>query len=658
MAELNSCFFFEGSGPDGFFGILNEEANKDICMSEEAIVAFIRDARPDLFHQLRGLPIRSDALPYDYSTIVNEPGNSLYGQRGANRSGLTTDLRANTDNATLPRNITSLSLAQFHHKHKIQSRLLNGYRFILRRVRNDYHDITCACPRCSDRNLPLGTGQYFLSMITKSRIASGVRDSRRRSYSLVCLEQLFGNYSTPPSVHGTVFEPHYDGSSDMCKRKHDAVADEDGSSSEPRRKNVASERPDFPFNYPSNSEMAISLRHQRYLEIEQVRKADENFQHVQNEFTDDDVEFPSLILRRPPNHTNYRDRYKKQGRTRSWYRPRKQQYRSDGMENAGSASDPLQEDTDGEPSPAGTISGLDIICSCREPSDRGGLDTIECAGDYCMVGLYHLRCMGLEELPAGHADWFCPQCVHYADWQRRQTEAEADDDFINDESDTLVAASPSAMGHSGDELSDSFFREDTIEAAVEEEEISQAINHPEHQLDGNGSGHFTRDSEPVIRRYYRTLLAKEYANRELVNRNRPPLLPNLQANRQTQTTAAPAHSPAFSSRPVASSVAFSTTPFYALAPFITPSYACKDPHALTLDELRRFWGWRAHCSPCATTTELVQATPHAVREFFAHEDGNAMTLLGKWWREEMGQLKCEYHQMMLSDVLRTSQSCL
>ncbi|RMZ76081.1 hypothetical protein DV737_g4974, partial [Chaetothyriales sp. CBS 132003] len=457
----------------------------------------------------------------------------------------------------------------------------------------------------------------------------------------------------------------------MAKRKRDAMNNEDGSSPESKSKQVGN-GPDFPFRYPSNSAMAWRLRRERQLEIEEIKKADERLEQVQNEYADDDSKFPSLILRRPPNHTSIENRYKKQGLTRTRSGPRSRQRKSDGTERDSSESDASQQGAYRELSPTETAFRPETICSCREPEDGDGHDVVKCVGEHCMIGIYHLRCLGLEQLPADEADWFCPQCVHYADRQRREKQAEVDD-LSNDEPDTLIATSSSIGDQDGDPSGESSQNEQDTWQAREQaivkggvEEISAAINH------GNGSGHFTRGSEPLIARYYRTLLAREYANMTVIKRNHPPLAPVSQATNNAPATAAtiaatgttptpssvstagPVTVPASGACPVSSPATSSTTRFYALAPFITPSHADQDPHALTLDEARRFWGWRAHCSASAITTELVQAIPLATRDFLAQEDGNAMAGLGEWWRKEMMAIKGEYHLMALSDVLATS----
>ncbi|RMZ87359.1 hypothetical protein DV736_g5413, partial [Chaetothyriales sp. CBS 134916] len=729
MGGLDSCFFFEGSGPNGYFGILGNEANSDICMSEDAIVAFIQDARPDLFQKLDGLPIKSSDIQGHHSPLATQPDDYLPSRKDTNKDPSNADRGANADGVTLTRSITLLKLFELQHKHKIQSKLLNNYNFSLRRVRDNSHVINCACPTCHDSNLSLEYGQYFLTLVAKSSITSVKTSSRCVSYSLLCLEHIFGNHYFPPSVQETIVELYHDGTGDMPKRKHDAITDEDGNSPKSKSKAVGKD-PDFPFRYPSNSAMAWQLRQERQLEIEEIRKADKRFEHVQNEYSDEESKFPSLILRRPPNHTSIENRYKKQGLTRTRSGPRPRQRRSDGMERGSSESDSPRQGTDREPSPTATVFVQEIICSCREPLDGDGLDVVKCAGEHCMIGIYHMRCLGLEQLPTDEADWFCPQCVYYADRQRREKQVEADDTSNND-SNTLIATSSSIEDQGNDPSGESSQNEQDTWHAQEQaivkgtiKEISEAINHPRHhhdqaledddgelddnqekgkaeessspvqihgfrainappsptitppspEFDGNGSGHFTRSSKPLVARYYRTLLAREHANMAVINRNHPLLVSIPQATNIAPATAAttvafattPALSPISTTSPVtfpasaaclvSSPATSSRTPFYALAPFITPSHADEDPHALTLEESRRFWGWRAHCSASAITTELVQAIPHATRDFLAQEDRNAMTGLGEWWREEMTAIKGEYHLMVLSEVLGTSPS--
>lgn len=62
--EDHRFYFSLDSAPDCYCGLLEDEEQ----MSEQAISDFIKYSKPDLFQRLRGLPIKSSAIPQDFDS--------------------------------------------------------------------------------------------------------------------------------------------------------------------------------------------------------------------------------------------------------------------------------------------------------------------------------------------------------------------------------------------------------------------------------------------------------------------------------------------------------------------------------------------------------------------------------------------------------------
>ena len=60
--EDHRFYFSLDSDPDCYCGLFEDEEQ----ISEQAITDFIKYSKPDLFQRLRGLPIKSSAIPQDF----------------------------------------------------------------------------------------------------------------------------------------------------------------------------------------------------------------------------------------------------------------------------------------------------------------------------------------------------------------------------------------------------------------------------------------------------------------------------------------------------------------------------------------------------------------------------------------------------------------
>ena len=58
------------------------------------------------------------------------------------------------------------------------------------------------------------------------------------------------------------------------------------------------------------------------------------------------------------------------------------------------------------------MAGYEGCCKCGGPVT---LEMINCAGNHCGGGCYHLHCVGLTENLISDEDWFCEKCTQSSD---------------------------------------------------------------------------------------------------------------------------------------------------------------------------------------------------------------------------------------------------
>ena len=105
------------------------------------------------------------------------------------------------------------------------------------------------------------------------------------------------------------------------------------------------------------------------------------------------------------------------------------------------------------------------ICFCQE---EGG-DAVKCWGDNCVVGNFHLSCVGLDSAPGDK--WFCNECEKNTDMDTSEhgisDNVHADMDTIQDGVDETVDADLDTSQDAVDETSD-YGVNDTSDDAVDD----------------------------------------------------------------------------------------------------------------------------------------------------------------------------------------------
>jgi hypothetical protein len=152
----------------------------------------------------------------------------------------------------------------------------------------------------------------------------------------------------------------------------------------------------------SNSQRGLRLRRQKQFDILRI------VQDVQQD--ERERAFRTIVEReRQKKQSNlkitrpigveryYRDQYKKQGR--EW---------NDGHRRHSDDQD-IHEGTPQKRLSLPEASLPDVHCYCQQPDDEDIM--VVCGGDACMFGLIHLRCSGLDELPASEGSFLCEYCM-------------------------------------------------------------------------------------------------------------------------------------------------------------------------------------------------------------------------------------------------------
>jgi hypothetical protein len=84
-----------------------------------------------------------------------------------------------------------------------------------------------------------------------------------------------------------------------------------------------------------------------------------------------------------------------------------------------------------------------LICCCREP--EGGDDLVVCNSDACMIGVFHARCVGLQDLAEDGSSVLCPYCNKNQTWDDHNFVATLIDDTGNlNEEDAASLSSPNS----------------------------------------------------------------------------------------------------------------------------------------------------------------------------------------------------------------------
>lgn len=191
--------------------------------------------------------------------------------------------------------------------------------------------------------------------------------------------------------------------------------------------------PDFPFDHPSNSLQALSLRRRRDAEINEMLADVEKYNKRRQYDTIQPQKSPLVIT--PPPQMPGEQRYKKQGRSK-WDKEKEQRVagrRDTNPESTGTSVD-------------STKSTQFRICKCREPA--GVMVVLRCGAEFCPTGHFHLECTKLLQKPETNHTWTCSDCSGFPEGSLVAAEAsdegeelamddEYDDDFVDGHDEEL-----------------------------------------------------------------------------------------------------------------------------------------------------------------------------------------------------------------------------
>lgn len=219
-------------------------------------------------------------------------------------------------------------------------------------------------------------------------------------YCLECFESVIQTYhNTQAANHGST--PDLPGTVDGAVKQKHVLETAEKLHSPLKLKDLwkmyLPSEPPLKAGTMSNSKHALRLRRQKQYEIVRI------LQEVRGDeltamATADTSKPGNLLLVRPRNLPQFRNRYKKQGR--EWTdRTLHEKYSSIREGNA------LPVVTESSKPP---VVDYDLSCYCREPPESAFM--IRCNSDTCMFGQIHFRCTGLDQLPVDQTDFLCRYC--------------------------------------------------------------------------------------------------------------------------------------------------------------------------------------------------------------------------------------------------------
>ena len=284
-----------------------------------------------------------------------------------------------------------------------------GHVLVLQKLAVPHH-MRCDHPYCQFKDMPIPLGSFILQMRQDAAPPS-------RQFCLGCIESLFScravNAMCPSSLPLAPVVA-FDGVKEVVEAaeklvrplpKTNCVNGTILSPPKPHRtlhsraKGHASIQnyfmPDSPFEYPSNSPQALSLRRRRNAEIDDILADVEKYDKRRQDDVDHPLKSPLLIT--PPPQMPGEDRYKKQGLRRG--DKEKEKHAVDRRDTSSASSGTTTE--------SAQALSLDRICKCRDFSQ--GL-VLRCGAEFCPTGLFHLECTGMLQKPAANLVWTCSDC--------------------------------------------------------------------------------------------------------------------------------------------------------------------------------------------------------------------------------------------------------
>ena len=114
---------------------------------------------------------------------------------------------------------------------------------------------------------------------------------------------------------------------------------------------------------------------------------------------------PNLAISRPTDLPRPQERYKKQGLTEYNWRIYRRSLTATDLQVADASSKIVNMN---EANSSRAVAAIQMACHCRELVDLRSM--IRCSAEFCLIGLFHLKCSGLPRLPIKDETWFCKEC--------------------------------------------------------------------------------------------------------------------------------------------------------------------------------------------------------------------------------------------------------
>jgi hypothetical protein len=419
--------------------------------------------------------------------------------------------------------------------------------------------VFCAGPGCTCGDSKISQGTYFLSLWRERREGSGCIIKRvENHYSLTCLEDLFNGGLTV---------------STLC--------DLDG-----QLDHRADNATGFPFRCPSNSAEARRLREERYREIEDTLHEDQLRSSRKVKPGDHHgTETPNLKLHRASNISPFVSRYRKQG-----LRWGEQKRRSKELENPFTAASELQKTRSHQGH---------LICLCREPA--GESDLVICSSSGCMIGTFHLQCLGLDEPLEEGDEVYCMYCAENLVLNEGCKSEDGGSDGSTFVEGHQQLEPESELPNTRKGFEDNTNRSDLTTATAESDEEENFQPSEKHRFQAinsleSGTGIFhTVQTDGT--------------------RSLPPLTPYLKPMKPRRGKT-PAQIPL---QPGSSQMGFTD-----LAPFISLAYEDYSPTGLNKKEVKVFHDWVYSC-PNSRLLQVISVNERAKRGLNVGQKGRAVT---------------------------------
>ena len=134
MAVAEGFYFCPSAANDSFVGYFDNFGELTHCMSDFDIQGYVRASRPDLFHNLRCLPIKTSIVPEDFSSqavFIKQINHQKLTSVPSADSGYWEANLPGQCGLQLPPS-SHQSLLDLQHKRHVQLRLLSMSRLLRR----------------------------------------------------------------------------------------------------------------------------------------------------------------------------------------------------------------------------------------------------------------------------------------------------------------------------------------------------------------------------------------------------------------------------------------------------------------------------------------------------------------------------------------------